>query len=154
MIVVSPQDGPSPQPSPVAQSGPPGQAIQPEPQLQPGQPAQPPNIPVAPGPTHISLAPPLAPPQGGQPGAPPGPSAPSGAPVAGQAAVVRGTGGSGARLRAQPGNSGQIITVVPENTPLLVVGADRTVDGLVWRNVRAPNGSEGWIAANFVTTGQ
>ena len=84
----------------------------------------------------------------------PVPGASSGAPVGGQAAVVRGTGGSGARLRVQPGNSGQILTVLPENTPLLVIGQDRTADGLVWRNVRAPNGSEGWIAASFVTTGQ
>lgn len=101
-----------------------------------------------------ALAPPLSPPQAGAPGVGPQPGAPGAPAVQGQAAVVRGTGGSGARLRAQPGNSGPIITVVPENTPLLVIGADRTVDGLVWRNVRAPNGNEGWIAANFVTTGQ
>lgn len=101
-----------------------------------------------------ALAPPLSPPQAGAPGVGPPPGAPGAPGVQGQAAVVRGTGGSGARLRAQPGNSGQIITVVPENTPLLVIGADRTVDGLVWRNVRAPNGNEGWIAASFVTTGQ
>jgi hypothetical protein len=72
----------------------------------------------------------------------------------GQIVVVRGTGGSGARLRGQPGNAGPIITVIPEYTPLVVIGPDRTVDGLVWRNVRAPNGGDGWVAANFVTTGQ
>jgi SH3-like domain-containing protein len=72
----------------------------------------------------------------------------------GQVVIVSGTGGSGVRLRSQPGNSGQIITVVPENTPLLIIGPDRVADGLNWRNVRAPNGTEGWIAANFVTTGQ
>jgi hypothetical protein len=43
---------------------------------------------------------------------------------------------------------------VPENTPLLVIGADRTVDGMVWRNVRAPNGNEAWIAADFVAPPQ
>jgi hypothetical protein len=68
--------------------------------------------------------------------------------------VVRGTGGSGARLRSQPGNNGPILTVVPEYTPLVVTGPDRQADGIVWRNVRAPNGLEGWIAASFVTTGQ
>ena len=68
--------------------------------------------------------------------------------------VVRGTGGAGARLRGQPGNNGPIITVVLEYTPLVVVGADRQADGIVWRNVRAPNGLEGWIAASFVTPGQ
>jgi SH3-like domain-containing protein len=68
--------------------------------------------------------------------------------------VVRGTGASGARLRAQPGNTGQILGVIPEYTPLVVVGQDRNVDSIVWRNVRAPNGTEGWIAASFVTSGQ
>ena len=57
-------------------------------------------------------------------------------------------------MRAQPGNAGQIITVLPENTPMLVIGADRTADGMVWRNVRAPNGRDGWMAAQFVASGQ
>ena len=152
VIVVSPPSGsPAPaspavspgQPAPAGQPAPPGQVSQPAPGLQP-----------ATGPTHITLAPPLQPPQAAPPGSGPQPGAPAAPPAQGQAVVVRGTGGSGARLRAQPGNGGQILTVVPENSPLLVIGADRTVDGLVWRNVRAPNGNEGWIAANFVTTGQ
>ena len=161
VIVASPPSGSPAQPSPAAQPGPAGsptvavQPAQPGQVTQPGQPGQPPPaVPPATGPTHISLAPPLAPPQPGQSGPAPPPGAPGGPTVPGQAAVVRGTGGSGARLRAQPGNRGQIVTVIPENTPLLVIGADRTVDGLVWRNVRAPNGNEGWIAASFVSTGQ
>lgn len=158
IIVASPPTG---APSPTSQPGPagppsvPGQPMQPAPAGQPGPGSQPPPaVPSAPGPTHISLAPPLPPSQAAPagPGAPAG--VPAGPPVQGQAAVVRGTGGSGARLRAQPGNSGQILTVLPESTPLLVLGPDRTVDGMVWRNVRAPNGSEGWIAASFVSTGQ
>jgi hypothetical protein len=72
----------------------------------------------------------------------------------GQIVVVRGTGASGARLRGQPGNNGQILAVIPEYSPLVVAGPDRNVDGIVWRNVRAPNGTEGRIAASFVTTGQ
>ena len=67
--------------------------------------------------------------------------------------MVRGTGGSGARLRAQPGNAGPIVTVLPEGTPLVIIGPDRLVDGLVWRNVRALNAGEGWVAAQFVSTG-
>jgi phosphatidylserine/phosphatidylglycerophosphate/cardiolipin synthase-like enzyme len=74
--------------------------------------------------------------------------------VPGMVVVVRGTGGSGARMRAQAGSSGSIIAVAPEYTPLVVIGPDRQVDGMIWRNVRAPNGAEGWIAASFVTTGQ
>src|SRR5262245_9851781 len=98
------------------------------------------------------LSPPQPPPKPAAIDVTPTPSVtPGGAPVQGQAVLVRGPGGAG--LRTQPGNSGQIITVVPENTPLLVIGADRTVGELVWRNVRAPNGDEGWILANWVTIG-
>jgi membrane protease YdiL (CAAX protease family)/DNA-binding NarL/FixJ family response regulator len=126
---------PTPRPAVIVASPPASVSPQPSPA---GQASPPPG-----GPTPITLAPPLAPPA----------QAP-GAVVQTQAAVVRGTGGSGARLREQPGNSGAIITVVSEGTPLLVIGADRTVDVMAWRNVRAPNGNEGWIAAQFVSSGQ
>jgi hypothetical protein len=43
---------------------------------------------------------------------------------------------------------------VPEYTALVVIGPDRQIDGLVWRNVRVPNGSDGWIAASFLTPSQ
>ena len=127
IIVASPGTGPSPQPSPAGL---------------PGPVASPPPA----GPTPITLAPPHPAPVQGQP--------PAGSPGQSQAAVVRGTGGSGARLREQPGNAGAIIMVLSEGTPLLIVGADRAADGMTWRNVRAPNGNTGWIAAQFVATGQ
>lgn len=102
-------------------------------------------------PTPAALATPLPP----QPTAPAGGAPSAGATPApgGQIVVVRGTGGAGARLRAQPGNSGAIVTVVPEYTPLIVIGPDRIVDGVTWRNVRASPGGDGWIAASFVTAG-
>jgi hypothetical protein len=75
-------------------------------------------------------------------------------PAPGQIVMVRGTGASGARLRGQPGNNRRMLAVIPEYTPLVVIGPDRNVDRIVWRKVRAPNGTEGWIAASFVTTGQ
>jgi membrane protease YdiL (CAAX protease family) len=103
------------------------------------------------GATAIMLAPPLPPPQAVPAGVP---ASPGTSPEPGQPVVVRGTGGSGARLRSQPGTNGPTITVVPENTPLLVIGADRTVDGMVWRHVRAPNGNEAWIAADLVAPPQ
>jgi uncharacterized protein len=133
---------PTPLPKPAAPAG------QPSPAAQTG-PAQP-----GPTPTPFTLAPPLPTPTSAPPTAAPAGPPPGGtANIPGQIVVVRGTGGSGARLRAQPGNSGSIITVIPEYTPLVVIGQDRIVDGIAWRNVRAPNGSEGWIAASFVTTG-
>jgi hypothetical protein len=116
-------------------------------QPQPTAPAQP----AGPPPTPVTLATPVqappAGPAGGQPAESPGAVPP------GQIVVVRGTGGAGVRLRTQPGNAGQVITVVPEYTPLVVIGPDRIVDGVTWRNVRATPGGDGWIAASFVTTG-
>ncbi|MCC7372165.1 MAG: SH3 domain-containing protein [Chloroflexi bacterium] len=128
-------------------------AQQPSAQTPAGQPSagQPPAG--QPTPTPFSLAPPLPTPTPPQPTAPPAPPPGSTATIPGQIVVVRGTGGSGARLRSQPGSNGPIITVIPEYTPLVVIGQDRIVDGTTWRNVRSPNGAEGWVAASFVTTG-
>jgi CheY-like chemotaxis protein len=159
VVVISP--APTLVPAPAGGPGQPGPANQPTPAGQGAQPspAQPPQAgPTAPPAlaTPVSLAPPaVTPPAQTTPQASPAPAGGQ-APAAGngQIVVVRGTGGSGARLRAQPGNNGPILTVVPEYTPLVVTGADRQADGIVWRNVRAPNGLEGWIAASFVTTGQ
>jgi hypothetical protein len=64
-----------------------------------------------------------------------------------------GVGARDRRLRrSPPGNTGPVVTVLPENTPLVVTGTDRTVDGIVWRQVRAPGGADGWIAASFVSS--
>jgi SH3 domain-containing protein len=66
-----------------------------------------------------------------------------------RAYVVANTGGDGLNLRRTPGPDGEVITRLPDGTRLESVGADRTVNGVVWRNVRAPDGSEGWVAAEF-----
>jgi hypothetical protein len=156
-LVPAPPAGPS-QSGPPQSASPaqPSQAAQPGPGQPAGKPTQPGSSTPVQGPTPVSLAPPLAAPatQPAPPTAPPesSPAPPAG--VSGQIVVVRGTGGAGARLRSQAGNNGPIITIVPEYTPLVVVGADRQADGLVWRNVRAPSGAEGWIASSFVTPGQ
>ena len=63
--------------------------------------------------------------------------------------VVANTGGDGLNLRRTPGPDGEVITRLPDGTRLESVGPDRTVNGVVWRNVRAPDGSEGWVAAEF-----
>lgn len=114
---------------------------------QPGQAGQPP----AGASTPIVLAPPLAP--APSPAASPTAQPPRAAVPTDQVVVVRGTGGAGARLRAQPGNAGQIVTVVPEYTPLWVIGEDRQADGLTWRHVRTRDGTEGWVAASFLASG-
>jgi hypothetical protein len=40
---------------------------------------------------------------------------------------------------------GNRIQAYPEGTPLQVIGGDVEGDGLTWRNVRAPDGTEGYI---------
>ncbi len=61
--------------------------------------------------------------------------------------VVTGTDGEGVRLRATPG--GQQLGVYEEGTRLEQIGPDQTVNGVVWRNVRGPDGQAGWVAAEF-----
>ena len=72
-------------------------------------------------------------------------------PTAGAARVyvVANTGGDGLNLRRMPGPDGEVITQLPEGTRLETVGPDRTINGVLWRNVRTPDGDEGWVAAEF-----
>ena len=78
-----------------------------------------------------------------------GAATPTTAAGATRAYVVANTGGDGLNLRRTPGPDGEVVTRLPDGTRLESVGPDRTVNGVVWRNVRAPDGSEGWVAAEF-----
>ena len=62
---------------------------------------------------------------------------------------VAGTGGSGARLRDQPGLDSGILLVVPEGALVLVLGAAQVVDGREWSPVRY-NSTQGWMASSFL----
>lgn len=57
--------------------------------------------------------------------------------------VVTETKGFGANLRRAPRADSQLVRVVPEGEVLEVAGADKAVDGLVWRNVRDSQGNLG-----------
>lgn len=61
--------------------------------------------------------------------------------------VVANTGGDGVVLRRTPG--GQQLDVYQDGTRLEQIGPDREVQGVTWRNVRAPDGTEGWVSAEF-----
>lgn len=65
--------------------------------------------------------------------------------------VVSGTNNEGVRLRGAPGTSGNQIAVLPEGARLEQIGPDREVGGVTWRNVRTPEGQEGWVAAEFTS---
>ena len=77
----------------------------------------------------------------------PGPTEP--APPAGgwQQYVVSGTVGLGLRLRRTPG--GEPNGVYTEGIRLQQIGPDWEAEGLLWRNVRMPDGVEGWVAAKY-----
>lgn len=41
----------------------------------------------------------------------------------------------------------------PENTPMVVVGSPETGEGRLWQRVRAPDGAEGYVPAEFLVAG-
>lgn len=97
------------------------------------------------------------------PGVPPStqtPVAPSpGTPVASQntptvataeaTLFVGNTGGEGVYLRATP-RMDDTLSPWPENTPMVVIGSRVEGDGHMWERVRAPDGSEGYIPAEYL----
>lgn len=123
-------------------------------------PAPPAPKPAAVGsPAPVAAASPGAAPTGGSPVAisPPQPTliagpgqTPGQAPATGERVRVVDTGGSGANLRERPGSTAPVVKTVPDGTVLAVVGADQQVDGRGWRNVREPEGTQGWVAAELV----
>lgn len=102
-----------------------------------------PTLPPGTVPTAGGSAPPAATaPISGPPAAPPTRTI---APA--RAFVVSGTDGDGVRLRSTPG--GDQLGSYSEGTTLEQIGPDQAVGGVNWRNVRGPDGLEGWVAAEF-----
>ncbi|MFV9506706.1 MAG: SH3 domain-containing protein [Oscillochloridaceae bacterium umkhey_bin13] len=65
--------------------------------------------------------------------------------------VVSGTGGQGLFLRPQPSTQGSPLTTLPDGTVVEQVGEDVTGSDRLWREVRAPDGQQGYVAADFLT---
>jgi SH3-like domain-containing protein len=63
---------------------------------------------------------------------------------------VANTGGGNVNLRRDPGQDGERITTLQEGTLVEIVGPDRVVDGMNWRNVRTLQGDVGWIASDYL----
>ncbi|MFN0071554.1 MAG: SH3 domain-containing protein [Chloroflexota bacterium] len=70
--------------------------------------------------------------------------------VSGDRLVVINTEGDGANLRTDPARSAQSIVIIPEGDIVDIVGADRTADGITWRNVRDRLGNTGWMSSGFL----
>jgi len=68
----------------------------------------------------------------------------------GQRLQVARTGGEGANMRREPGQAGERIKIVTDGNLVDIIGADQTIDGTVWRNVRDLQGDTGWIAASLL----
>lgn len=65
--------------------------------------------------------------------------------------VVTGTDGQGLFLRPGPSTEGEPITTLPDGTRLEQIGEDVPGPDRVWRQVRAPDGQEGYVAVDFLT---
>ncbi|WP_165774583.1 SH3 domain-containing protein [Candidatus Viridilinea mediisalina] len=65
--------------------------------------------------------------------------------------VVVGTGGQGLFLRSEAHISGIIVATLPEGTVVEQIGSDIAQPDRLWRQVRIPDGREGYVAAEFLT---
>jgi hypothetical protein len=72
-------------------------------------------------------------------------------PAAPQFFVVTGTSGQGLFLRPQPSIEGAPLTTLPDGTRVEQIGDDVPGGDYVWRQVRAPDGQEGYVAVDFLT---
>lgn len=65
--------------------------------------------------------------------------------------VVTGTAGQGLFLRPQPSVAGDPLATLPDGTRVEQIGEDVPGPDRVWRQVRAPDGQEGYVAVDFLT---
>ena len=63
--------------------------------------------------------------------------------------VVGNTGGSGVYIRRTL-DAADRIKAWPDGTEMVVVGPDVTEDDVVWKNVRDPDGNEGFVPADYL----
>ncbi|MGH2535890.1 MAG: SH3 domain-containing protein [Candidatus Promineifilaceae bacterium] len=66
-------------------------------------------------------------------------------------AQVANTEGIGVSLRGGPSTDNLRVTLVPEDTVMLVIGGPEEGSGFNWWQIRLDDGTEGWIAADFLT---
>lgn len=83
-------------------------------------------------------------------GQPPTPQAsPTATVTQGARLLIGNTGGVGAWLRRTPRINDYLIALV-DGTPLEVVGPDVEAEGRAWKNVRDPQGNQGFVPAEWV----
>jgi uncharacterized protein YraI len=70
--------------------------------------------------------------------------------AAGYYARVAGTGGVGVTIRGGPSTNNVAVTVAQEGALLFVVSGPEEGSDYFWWQVRLEDGSEGWVAAEFL----
>lgn len=76
------------------------------------------------------------------------PAAP--APAAFGRFTVVGTDGQGLLLRPGPSRDGAPLATLPDGTQVEQIGDDVAGGDFVWRQIRTPDGQEGWVAVDFL----
>lgn len=66
------------------------------------------------------------------------------------AATSRRVSGTGISLRGTPSTSGALLTTLSQTDVTVLSDSPVTADGYSWTKVRTRNGSEGWIASQFL----
>jgi hypothetical protein len=61
------------------------------------------------------------------------------------------TDGGAVRLRAVPSRAAASIASVPTGTRVQALGTAERYEDLHWQRLRVPDGTEGWIAIDFLT---
>jgi hypothetical protein len=74
--------------------------------------------------------------------------------AAGQPMRIANTGGAGARLRSAPSRQADSVVVLPDDTVVKVIGPERQTENERWQQVRADDGTEGWVASDLLTPAQ
>jgi len=65
-------------------------------------------------------------------------------------AAVANTDNVGVSLRGGPSTDNIRLLLVDEGTPILVIGGPEEGSGLIWWQVRVEDGTEGWVAGDFL----
>jgi hypothetical protein len=68
----------------------------------------------------------------------------------GATVVVKGTGGRGLNLRAEPSTQSKLVDTLKEGTAVTVLEGPEEANGFVWWKVRTKAGKEGWGAARWL----
>lgn len=73
---------------------------------------------------------------------------PEPSPTAAPSLLVGNTGGLGVFIRRTP--AGDQIRAWPDGATMTVIGEDKQAEGRTWKNVRDPDGNNGWVAAEYL----